>query len=175
MPSHVSVRIRTASTTLRHVVLGTVLLAAACAPLAAQRADSVAVLEVAQTALRAISTRDTALARTVFLPGAQLIAVMDPASPTGAPRIQADTTFYRTLPGGKEKLLERMWSPTVLLFGTVAEVHTPYDFHVDGTFSHCGTDVFMLVRAKGEWRISNITYTVQRAGCTPSPLGAPAT
>ncbi|MBC7841995.1 MAG: nuclear transport factor 2 family protein [Gemmatimonadaceae bacterium] len=143
------------------------------APLAAQRSDSVAVIEAAQTALRAISTRDTALARTVFLPGVQLIAVMDPAPPTASPRMQSDTTFYRTLPGGKEKLLERMWSPTVLLFGSVAQVHAPYDFFVDGTFSHCGTDVFMLVRAKGEWRISSITYTAQRSGCAPSPLGPP--
>ena len=171
MTNHVSARGHTASSALRRVLLGIVFLPVAGVPLAAQRADSVAVLEVTQTALRAISTRDTALARTVFLPGAQLIAVLDPASPTGAPRIQADSTFYRTLPDGKEKLLERMWSPTVLIFGSVAQVHTPYDFHVDGKFSHCGTDVFMLVRAKGAWRISNITYTVQRAGCAPSPLG----
>lgn len=174
MARHVSASLRSFFAALGRVSFGVLLVASVAAPLAAQRADSAAVLGVAQTALRAISTRDTALARTVFLPGAQLIAVMDPASPTGAPRIQADTTFYRTLPGGKEKLLERMWSPTVLLFGSVAEVHTLYDFHVDGTFSHCGTDVFMLVRAKGEWRISNITYTVQRAGCTPSPLGPAA-
>ncbi len=141
--------------------------------LGAQSADSATVVRVAQTALRAISTRDTALARTVFLPGAQLLAVIDPAGPTASPRVQADTTFYRTLPNGKEALLERMWSPTVLLHGSLAEVHTPYDFHIDGKFSHCGTDVFTLVRAKGEWRISSIVYTVQRDGCTPSPLGPP--
>jgi hypothetical protein len=50
-------------------------------------------------------------------------------------------------------------------------VHAPYDFHIDGKFSHCGTDVFTLVRAKGEWRIVSIVYTVQRTGCAPSPLG----
>ena len=175
MTSHVSARGHIASSALRRVLLGIVLLSVAGAPLAAQRADSVAVLEVTQTALRAISTRDTALAHTVFLPGAQLTAVMDPASPVQRPRGQADTSFLRTLPSGKPKLLERMWSPTVLLFGSMAQVHTPYDFHLDGKFSHCGTDLFVLVRSMGEWRISSITYTVQRTGCSPSPLGPPAT
>jgi hypothetical protein len=108
-----------------------------------------------------------------MLPGAHLIAVMDPGAPTAAPRIQTDTMFYRSLGGGGAALLERMWQPTVLLHGSVATVHAPYDFHVGGKFSHCGTDVFTVVRAAGEWKISAITYTVQRTGCSPSPLGPP--
>jgi Putative lumazine-binding len=148
-------------------------LAAPITSIAAQNADSAAAVQVAQTLLRAISTRDTALARTVLLPGAQLTATLNPSGASSSPQTQGDTAFYRTLPDGKEKLLERIWSPTVSLHGSVAQVSAPYDFHIDAKFSHCGTDVFTLVRAKGEWRISNIVYTVQRAGCTPSPLGPP--
>jgi hypothetical protein len=145
---------------------------AAPAAATAQASDSAAVIGAAETLLRAISTRDTALARTVFLPGAQIIAVSNPARP-GAPRQQADTTFYRTLPQGTDQLLERMWSPVVSLYGTVATVATPYDFHINGKFSHCGVDVFTLVRAGDKWKVSAITYTVQPAGCAPSPLGPP--
>lgn len=140
----------------------------------AQNADSVAAVKVAQELLRAISTRDTAAARRVMLPGAHIIAVADPANPTRVPQIQSDSNFYRTLPDGKQVLLERMWQPVVTLHGSVATVHTPYDFHIDGKFSHCGTDVFTLVKSMGEWRISAITYTAQRTGCAPSPLGPPA-
>ncbi len=85
--------------------------------------------------------------------------------------MQSDTGFNVSLATSKVRLTERMWTPTVVLHGTIAEVHAPYDFHIDGKFSHCGTDLFTVVRATGEWRIASIIYTVQRTGCAPSPLG----
>ena len=148
--------------------------AAAAAPLPAQRADSAGAVVVAQALLRAISTRDTAAARAVMLPGAQFVSVQQPAPATARPRIQTDTDFFRTLPQGTDRLLERMWAPTVVLLGSLAEVRTPYDFHINGTFSHCGVDVFTLVEVRGEWRVGALAYTVQRMGCAASPLGPPA-
>jgi hypothetical protein len=154
-----------------------VLVGAASAPvslLGAQTNDSAAVVSVAQELLRAISTKDTAAARRVMLPGAIVMSVVTPATPGAAPSLRSDVDFYRSLTSGPQRFLERMWTPTVILHGALAEVHAPYDFHVDGKFSHCGTDVFTIVRAKGEWLVSAIVYTVQRTGCAPSPLGAPA-
>ena len=52
-------------------------------------------------------------------------------------------------------------------------VWAPYDFHVNGAFSHCGVDVFSLVRTAEGWRIAAVAYTVEREGCAPSPLGPP--
>ena len=138
-----------------------------------QRADSAAVVTVAQDLLRAISTRDTALARRVMLPGAQLASIADPASPTSASRMQTDQQFITLLSTGTAKYLERMWSPTVFLQGPLAVVRAPYDFFSDGTFSHCGVDVFTMIRSRGEWRISHVVYTTQRQGCARSPLGTP--
>jgi len=140
----------------------------------AQRADSVAVVAVAQALIRAISTKDTALARTTMLPGAIFASVTDPEHPGSAARIKTDAAFYSSLPGVTEVLLERIWSPSVRFIGTsLAEVTAPYDFHIDGKFSHCGTDVFTLVRSAGAWRIASTSYTVQQSGCAPSPLGPP--
>ncbi|MEO5818029.1 MAG: nuclear transport factor 2 family protein [Gemmatimonadaceae bacterium] len=136
-------------------------------------ADSVAVIGVAQDLLRAISTRDTALVRRLMLPGAQLASVQDPAAATSAGRIQTDSQFVAMLGTSKQRFLERMWNPTVFLQGPLAVVRTPYDFHVDGVFSHCGVDVFTLVRSKGEWRVTHVVYTAQRQNCTASPLGKP--
>jgi len=50
-------------------------------------------------------------------------------------------------------------------------VWTPYDFWVDGKFSHCGIDIFDLVKTAEGWKISGATYTVERTGCAASPLG----
>jgi hypothetical protein len=52
-------------------------------------------------------------------------------------------------------------------------VWTPYDFHIDGEFSHCGIDAFNMVRTDEGWKIASIVWTVERTGCENSPLGPP--
>lgn len=155
------------------LVFGTSVLTAQGTSPASARADSAAVVTVAEDLLRAISTRDTALARKVMLPGAQLASIADPAGPTTAGRTQSDQQFIASLSTGTAKYLERMWTPTVFLQGSLAVVRAPYDFHVDGTFSHCGVDVFTMVKSRDEWRITHVVYTAQRQGCAASPLGPP--
>ncbi len=136
--------------------------------------DSAVVIERATALIRAISARDTGSARELLLPGAQLVSIADPATATSGARMQADSAFYAALPLGRQRLLERIWAPTARMLGSLAIVSAPYDFHIDGTFSHCGTDVMLLVKSRGLWRISNVTYTTQTVGCQPSPLGIPA-
>ena len=34
-----------------------------------------------------------------------------------------------------------------------------------------GTDIFTRVKTADGWKISGGSYTIQRTGCTPSPLG----
>lgn len=135
--------------------------------------DSAAVVRLSTAMLAALSARDTAAVRSMLVPGAFLAAVMDPASTQAPARVQTEAQFIATLATGSDRLLERLWDPKVFLYGTLAEVHAPYDFHVNGTFSHCGTDIFTLMRHQGAWRIVSIVYTMQREGCAPSPLGPP--
>lgn len=144
-------------------------------PTAAQSptsADSAAVVTVVQRLLEAISSRDSTAARAMMLPGSQLAAIRA-GTPTIAPRITPDTTFLRTLASGRERYLERMWTPIVRIHGAMADVWAPYDFHVDGKFSHCGIDTFTLMRTPNGWRVVSVAYTVEPAGCAPSPLGVP--
>ena len=133
------------------------------------QSDSAAVLNTAQRLLDAINTGDTVLARSVLVPGAQFVATRAGA----APRRQADTTFIRTIAARTVKYLERMWTPTVRVNGAIADVWAPYDFHVDGKFSHCGIDSFTLLKGPSGWQIASIVYTAEPTGCAPSPLGPP--
>ncbi len=71
------------------------------------------------------------------------------------------------------RLLERMWDATVLVHGPLAQVWTPYDFYVNGEFSHCGVDSFTLIKTTDGWTVAGVAYTVEPTGCTPSPLGPP--
>jgi hypothetical protein len=142
-------------------------------PVAEAGADGANAVQVAESVLRSLSARDTAALRQLMLPAVSLVSVSDPAGARDEARVQDAQTFFRTLPQGADALLERMWNPSVAVYGAIAMVHTPYDFHVNGAFSHCGTDVFTMVKQAGQWRVAQIAYTVQRRGCAPSPLGAP--
>ena len=69
------------------------------------------------------------------------------------------------------KRIERYWSPTVLVQESIAAFWAPYDFHIDGEFSHCGIDSFQLFKIDGAWLIGSSSYTRETEGCPQSPLG----
>jgi len=72
-------------------------------------------------------------------------------------------------------LVERGWDPTVLVSGTIAVVWYPYDIYVDGEWSHCGIDVFNMIRTDDGWRIAVLQYNVQQPPeCQKHPGGPPA-
>lgn len=69
--------------------------------------------------------------------------------------------------------VERYWDERVFINEQMAVFWASYDFWVDGSFTHCGTDVFDLIKVDDQWRLGNMMYTIQRIGCPPSPLGEP--
>jgi hypothetical protein len=142
------------------------------APALAQDGEEEAVRHLAETFLGALSAADTASLSTLLAPDAMIYRVVEGE---GGGTIGATTreAFLSGLGGDNRSLLERMWEPTVLIQGRVAMVWTPYDFHLNGQFSHCGIDVFNLLKDQGGWKVTSITYNVIREGCPPSPLGKP--
>jgi hypothetical protein len=121
---------------------------------------------------RAMSAKDSAASAAVLHPD----GVMFSSRPLGDSvtlRRATSASYLATIGSTKQALLERMWNPTVLVHKQLATVWTPYDFHTDGKFSHCGVDVFNLVRHQGRWKIVSIAYTVEPTGCADSPLGKP--
>ena len=60
---------------------------------------------------------------------------------------------------GERKFRERYWDAKVITEGNIASVWAPYDFYIDGSFSHCGVDLFYLVKSNETWRIAHFGYT----------------
>ena len=60
---------------------------------------------------------------------------------------------------GKQQIEEKIHDPLVRIDNDLAVVWAPFDFLVDGKVSHCGTDLFNLVRQDGEWRIASVADT----------------
>jgi len=48
----------------------------------------------------------------------------------------------------------------------IAMFWAPYDLWIDKKFSHCGVDVFTLLKTKEGWKIVTIAYSVEPDGCT---------
>ena len=129
-----------------------------------------AVLAVVDTLLEAMSRRDVALSRRMLVPGASLHAIRD-GNELGPARSQSDSAYLGSLASDTSALRERIWNPTTVITGTLAQLWAPYDFHVNRQFSHCGVDSFNLLKTASGWQVASVAYTVKRQGCEPSPLG----
>jgi hypothetical protein len=157
---------------MRFIGATIILLATAAAPAVQAQTPREEVLRTVDRFMTALAARDTlALSAVLDREGRFTIAVMNGDS--ALMRSQSHAASITSLGKGSQKLLERIWDPTVTVEGPFAIVSAPYDFHQDGKFSHCGTDIFMLAREGQGWKITSASYTVRRTGCTPSPLGPP--
>jgi hypothetical protein len=135
-------------------------------------AERAAVIKVVQEFFDALQAKDGARLRAICLPGAQVTS----GRPTDKgfalrPRtVEVDAAHFAE---SKDTYLERMWAPTVLVTGRIAVLWTRYDFHLNGKFSHNGTDCFTLLKTDQGWKISNCAYSVEPGGVTENPAGAP--
>ena len=139
----------------------------------AQSSDEQAVLNKVNQFFQALAERDRALLASITLPGSLNISTS--VSSTGAAeiRIQNYKQLLDNLGGKGPSLLERAWSPTILIKRDIATFWAPYDFHVDGAFSHCGIDSFQLIKRQDQWFLTNLSWTIERDNCEASPLGPP--
>ena len=64
-----------------------------------------------------------------------------------------------------EKWEERLLDYKVQIDGNLAHVWTPYEFWLNGNFSHCGANSFTIVRTVSGWKIINIIDSRKRSGC----------
>lgn len=130
------------------------------------------IVAVVQEFFDAMAAGDSALGASTLLLEGQFTSIRE--TPEGARTgITRHSDFLTSIASGDQARLERMWDPTVLVQGRVAMLWTPYDFHIDGEFSHCGIDVFSLLKTDDRWRIAGVSYTVERDDCPESPLGPP--
>lgn len=132
----------------------------------AQSSARDSVVSVVQRLFDGMRTRDTALIRAAFDSSAHLISV--PGSPTDLPRPRTPTAFIAQFATGAPAAVwdERIFDPEVRVDGPVAQVWTYYTFHIDATFSHCGTDAINLMRRGNQWKIVSMIWTVRRDPCT---------
>lgn len=132
--------------------------------------DHAAVIDVATEFFAAMTARDIDKLRTMMTPDGVLYGYRE--TPDGLQLIRPTHAAYlESLAGREGTLVERFWDPQVMIDGRMATLWTPYDFHVDGKFSHCGVNNFSLLRTDDRWIITGVVFSMQADNCKESPLG----
>jgi hypothetical protein len=149
------------------VALTSVLHVGASAQAPDQRA---AVIAIADSALIAITRGDAVALTDLMVPE----AVMFPTSTRNG------VTTYRVRTREMQRsapitgVIERGFSPQALVSGGIAVVWMPYDLYVNGNWSHCGADLFTLVKSDGRWRIASMAWSAEQPPvCEKHPAGPP--
>lgn len=60
---------------------------------------------------------------------------------------------------------ERLWDIEVKIDNNLATVWTKYAFYLDGEFSHCGAENFLLIKQHSKWKIFHLVDTRQQKDC----------
>jgi len=141
-------------------------------PAVAQAGEEPVVTQLAYHFMHALSIHDTETLSGLLAPQAMVYSVREGDSgPVYGVRTREN--FLEGIGSDSREFLERIWEPVVEVSGGVAMVWAPYDFHLEGSFSHCGIDILTYLKLEGGWKVTSITYDVVREGCVPSPLGEP--
>lgn len=133
--------------------------------------DSAAVLAVADSALAAVSRGDFAAFADLMVDSAVTFSA---GMRQGQYRVrfQGRAATRATTPSAA--YTERGFQGEVRVSGPIAMVWLPYDFYLDGKWSHCGVDVFTLVKSEAGWRIATMGWSVdQPPSCLRHPAGPP--
>lgn len=143
------------------------------APSGTAPTDRDQVLQSVQGFFDALGANDGDALKRLFVPGAQLTIAPRGGQPATAVRQRTIEQQIESAKTNQDVFLERGWNPTVLIEGRIAMVWMPYDFHRNGTFSHNGIDVFVLMKLEDGWRIVSAAWTAEPGGQTKHPAGAP--
>jgi hypothetical protein len=132
-------------------------------------AERSAVLAAVAQFIEAMETRDVERYAEVLVPEATTFSQRIGADDSGPIRVRTNREHIDALARSTQLWEERVWSPIVRVHGPLAHVWTPYDFRVDGEFSHCGIDSFQYLKVDGAWRMAGSSWTVETESCEPGP------
>lgn len=111
--------------------------------------------------------RDTSGIRQLLTADAKLQSIG--ADPQGRPVLHTEAIhrFLSSLAAMPDSLAfeEKLLDYQVKVDGNMAHAWTPYTFHLDGAFHHCGVNSFQLFHDGNAWRIFHIADTRRRQEC----------
>lgn len=132
----------------------------------AQQTDQDAVKQTINTMFDAMRKGDSIMLRSTFHKNIVFEGVANKKDGTVALDIDNPNDFIKAVgTPHKEMWDEQITFNDIKIDGDLASVWTPYKFYLGKTFSHCGVDVFTLMRTPAGWKIIYIIDTRRKGNC----------
>jgi hypothetical protein len=128
-----------------------------------EKAEVAAVEAVVNQFFESLEKQDTVLLKQVAFMEGQIWTVNNTVSPARE-RMRFFKDDLKSF-NSKNSYQEEAYSIEVKIHEGMAMAWVPYEFRLKGEFSHCGVDVFTLVKKDEKWKIINLSYTIDKEGC----------
>jgi hypothetical protein len=121
---------------------------------------------IIQTFFEGMKKNDTALIATSLDTACTLNSVMEGKNGNAVYSQEKISSFLEQVAQLKgSKLDERLLSYDIKVDGALAIAWTPYEFYFNDQFSHCGVNIFTLIKRNDRWVIKDITDTRRKYNC----------
>ncbi len=124
------------------------------------KSERESVMKVVDSFLKAIDKKDTALFNSLLIVEAQAFVSQGDYIEMKAMKMLVD---FPSDQQWKERVDKD--KVKVAVSGVIASVSAPYRFWINDEFSHCGYETFSLVKEKGSWKITSLTFSMEVIGC----------
>lgn len=124
------------------------------------------IMQTVNTLFDGMRAGDSTMVRSTFALGSTLMSVSENPSDSIARKREPIDGFVKVV--GKphsEKWDEQIYGVKISVDGPMAIVWAPYKFFLGEKFSHCGVNVFTLIKMSEGWKITSITDTRRKEGC----------
>ena len=123
--------------------------------------DEKEILKTVDRFMVAVNTKDKEIFNEILYKGINRIVTNVDQKGMGSTAVldNDQSISLRMNPKTSEQFRERYWDAKVITDGYIASVWAPYDFYLNGSFSHCGVDLFYLVKTNNKWEIAHFGYT----------------
>lgn len=126
--------------------------------------DKNKVIAIVNRFFEALEKKDTVLYRSLVMRNAQIWVTRKHNDTLQTP-MRSFADDMKQLPSFRETLYEKPISCEVNLHRNIATVWAPYTFHLGHKLTHCGIDVFTLLRTTEGWKIVSAVYSVEPDAC----------
>lgn len=132
----------------------------------AQQTEQDGIMQTINTMFTAMRKGDSTMLRSTFAKGIAFHSVANKKDGTTTLEIENPDDFIK-LVGTPHKGVydERVTFSDIKIDGPLASVWAPYKFYLDDKYSHCGVDVFQLMKTADGWKIIYIVDTRRKDNC----------
>lgn len=125
-----------------------------------------AVKQTVNDMFKAMRTGDSTLLRSTFAKGVVFHSVENKKDGTTALATEDPNDFIKAIGTPHNGVWdERIVIADIKIDGDLASVWASYKFYLDDKFSHCGVDVFQLMKTAAGWKIIYIVDTRRKDNC----------